>query len=178
MLSCTHNMHQELWKEIAERYGQSNGPLIYQLERELGHISQGNLSIASYFNKLKRCWDELQNFNGLPTCTCGKMRECSCGILDKFLEMDSRSKLMQLLMKLSDEYEAVRSQILGMDPLPNVNKAYYIVQHIEKQKQVTHPSFELATYFANLNGNKVTNNGKKEFKSGGHNITEFKEVCT
>ncbi|GJV17970.1 retrovirus-related pol polyprotein from transposon TNT 1-94 [Tanacetum coccineum] len=31
---------QELWKEIAERYGQSNGPLIYQLERELSYISQ------------------------------------------------------------------------------------------------------------------------------------------
>ncbi|GJZ81594.1 retrovirus-related pol polyprotein from transposon TNT 1-94 [Tanacetum coccineum] len=30
----------ELWKEIAERYGQSNGPLIYQLERELSKITQ------------------------------------------------------------------------------------------------------------------------------------------
>ncbi|PWA50557.1 hypothetical protein CTI12_AA471620 [Artemisia annua] len=42
----------ELWKEIAERYGQSNGPLIYHLERELSKITQGNLSIASFFNKL------------------------------------------------------------------------------------------------------------------------------
>ncbi|GJV56794.1 hypothetical protein Tco_1457799, partial [Tanacetum coccineum] len=30
----------ELWKEIVERYGQSNGPLIYQLERELSKITQ------------------------------------------------------------------------------------------------------------------------------------------
>nr|GEX60030.1 retrovirus-related Pol polyprotein from transposon TNT 1-94 [Tanacetum cinerariifolium] len=79
----------------------SNGPLIYQLKRELSHISQGSLSIASYFNKLKRCWDEMKNLNGLPTCTCGKMRDCSYGILDKFLEIDSRSKLMRFLMKLS-----------------------------------------------------------------------------
>ena len=34
----TQSAH-ELWKEITERYGQSNGPLIYQLERELSHIS-------------------------------------------------------------------------------------------------------------------------------------------
>ncbi|GJZ29196.1 putative RNA-directed DNA polymerase, eukaryota, reverse transcriptase zinc-binding domain protein [Tanacetum coccineum] len=34
----------ELWKEIAERYGQSNGPLVYQLERELCKISQGQSS--------------------------------------------------------------------------------------------------------------------------------------
>ncbi|GJX82366.1 RNA-directed DNA polymerase, eukaryota [Tanacetum coccineum] len=65
----------ELWKEIAERYGHSNGPLIYQLERELSKITQGNLTIASYFNKLKKCWDELQNINGLPTCNYGRMRE-------------------------------------------------------------------------------------------------------
>ncbi|PWA78615.1 hypothetical protein CTI12_AA198650 [Artemisia annua] len=56
----------ELWKEVTERYGQSNGPLIYQLERELSKITQGNLTIAAFFNKLKRCWDELQNLNGLP----------------------------------------------------------------------------------------------------------------
>ncbi|GKA41408.1 sulfotransferase 16 [Tanacetum coccineum] len=43
-------------------------------------------------------------------------------VKDKFLEMNSRSKLMQFLMKLSDEYEAVRSQISGIDPLPNMNK--------------------------------------------------------
>nr|GEU42808.1 hypothetical protein [Tanacetum cinerariifolium] len=35
----------ELWKEIAERYGQSNGPLVYQLERELSKITQGGLEL-------------------------------------------------------------------------------------------------------------------------------------
>ncbi|GJX58336.1 NSP-interacting kinase 1-like protein [Tanacetum coccineum] len=122
----------ELWKEIAERYRQSNGPLIYQLERELSKISQGSLTIDSYFNKLKKCWDELQNINGLPTCDCGKLRE-------------------------------FRSQILAMDPLPTVNKAYYIVQQIEKQKQVTSHTFEPTAFFANMN-NKGQSGGRKEVK--------------
>nr|GEU89786.1 uncharacterized mitochondrial protein AtMg00810-like [Tanacetum cinerariifolium] len=120
-----------------QRYGQSNEPLIYQLERELSHISQGNIGIAFYFNKLKRCSDELQHLNGLPSCTCGKMRECSCGILDKFLEMDNR-----------------------------------------EQKQVTYPSFEPSTFFANLQCNKETNDGKKDFKNSGPIKIEFKRVCT
>ncbi|GJT35233.1 retrovirus-related pol polyprotein from transposon TNT 1-94 [Tanacetum coccineum] len=80
---------QELWKEIAERYGQSNGPLIYRLERELSHILR-----------------------------------------------------------------------------------------IEKQKQVTHPSFEPIFFFVNLNGNKATNNGRREFKNNNSSRTEFKKVCT
>ncbi|PWA67447.1 hypothetical protein CTI12_AA317690 [Artemisia annua] len=125
----------ELWKEIAERNGQSNDALIYQLERELSKITQGNLSIAAFFNKLKRCWDELQNLNGLPVCNCGKMLECTCAMYEKFLERDSHLKLIQFLMKLNDEYESVRSQFLSMDPLPNVNKAYYTVQQIEKQNR-------------------------------------------
>ncbi|GKD68382.1 hypothetical protein Tco_1322472, partial [Tanacetum coccineum] len=138
----------ELFKEIAERYGQSNGSLIYQLERELSKISQGNLTIASFFNKLKKCWDK---FN---------------------------SKLIQFLMKLNDDYESIRSQILAMDPLPIVNKAYYIVQQIEKHKQVTNHSFEPTAFFANLN-NKATNsgrNGNKGFRNDGKN--NGKRFCT
>jgi hypothetical protein len=103
----------DLWKELEERYGQSNGPLIYHIERELSKVSQGNLSVAAYFNKLKRFWDELHSLNGVPVCSCGKMRECSCGITDKFLEIDSRSKLMQFLMKLNDEFVFLDVSDLG-----------------------------------------------------------------
>ncbi|GJX73057.1 leucine-rich repeat receptor-like serine/threonine/tyrosine-protein kinase SOBIR1 [Tanacetum coccineum] len=130
----------ELWKEITKRYGQSNGPLIYQ------------------------CWDELQNLNGLPTCKCGKMRECTCYVIEKFIERDSNSKLIQFLMKLSDGYESVRTQILAMDPLPSVNKAYYIVQQIEKYKQVTNHAFEPTAFFASMN-NKRGNSCKRDGKN-------------
>ncbi|GJU46666.1 putative reverse transcriptase domain, ribonuclease H-like domain, aspartic peptidase domain protein [Tanacetum coccineum] len=58
---------------------------------------------------------------------CGKLRECTCGVTEKFIEIDTTSKLMQFLMRLNDDFKAVRNQILSMDPLPNLNKAYYIV---------------------------------------------------
>ncbi|GKB96479.1 pyridoxal 5'-phosphate synthase-like subunit PDX1.2, partial [Tanacetum coccineum] len=164
----------ELWKEIAERYGQSNGPLIYQLQRELSNVSQGNLTIAAYFNKLKRCWDELHNLNGIPVCSCGKMQECSCNLVDKFLEIEGKSKLIQFLMKLNDEYESVRNQILAMDPLPTVNKAYYIVQQIEKQKQVTNHVAEPMAFYANMNQNKA---GRKDVKGGRNDGRGYKH-CT
>lgn len=112
--------------------GQSNGPLIYQTQRDLNQTNQGHLSIAAYFNKLKRYWDELDNLNGILVCKCGKMTECTCGVTAKFLEIEGQSKLMQFLMRLNDDYEPVRNQILSMNPLPSVNKAYYLVQRIEK----------------------------------------------
>ncbi|GJY26414.1 hypothetical protein Tco_0401140 [Tanacetum coccineum] len=52
--------------------------------------------------------------------------------------------------------DLVMSQILSIDPLLTVNKAYYIVQQIEKQKQGTSHTIEPTTFFANLN-NKGTN---------------------
>ncbi|GKB70266.1 pyridoxal 5'-phosphate synthase-like subunit PDX1.2 [Tanacetum coccineum] len=116
---------RDLWKELEKRYGQSNGPLIYHVERELSKVSQGNSIVAAYFNKLKKFWDELHSLNGIPVCTCGMLREYTCGVTKKFLEIDTKSKLMQFLMRLNDDFEAVRNQILSMDPLPNLNKAYY-----------------------------------------------------
>nr|GEV11752.1 hypothetical protein [Tanacetum cinerariifolium] len=100
-------------------------------------------------------------------------------VLDKVLERDGHLKLIQFLMKLSDEYESVRSQILAMDPLPNVNKAYYIVQQIEKQKQVTSYTFEPFAFFANTNNTRHNNNTRKEVKqSRVDNRSDQKRTCT
>ncbi|GKC63699.1 retrovirus-related pol polyprotein from transposon TNT 1-94 [Tanacetum coccineum] len=135
---------------------------------------------------LKKCWDELQNLNGMPTCNCGKMRECTCSVLEKFALRDSNSKLIQFLMKLNDEYESVRSQILTMDPLLTVNKAYYIVHQIEKQKQVTNHVFEPSAFFANMK-NKNNSSGRRDNNKGNinenkretsRNDTSYKKVCT
>ncbi|GJT01739.1 retrovirus-related pol polyprotein from transposon TNT 1-94 [Tanacetum coccineum] len=121
-----------------------------------------------------RC--DYMNINGLPTCDCGKIRECTCDVLENFMFRDSNSKLIHFLMKLNDEYESVRSQILAMDPLPTVNKAYYIVQHIEKQKQVTNHTFEPSAFFANMN-NKGSNSGKKENRGSRNDGKRFCTSC-
>ncbi|GAB2290879.1 hypothetical protein Dimus_038128 [Dionaea muscipula] len=44
---------------------------------------------------------------------------------------------MQFLMGLDDLYDTVRSSILSMDPFPTINKAFYIFQQVEQQKQIT-----------------------------------------
>jgi len=56
--------------------------------------------------------------------------------MKKILANEQRQKLIHFLMHLNDEYESVRSQILLLDPLPNVNKAYAMIQRVEKQRQV------------------------------------------
>lgn len=98
-------------------------------------------------------------------------------------------------MKLNEDYDVVRGQLLAIDPLPLVNRAYYPVQQqVERQKQVTNSVFEHTTFFVtnNNNNNKVVrfndsndghngenhrkdskNSGNKNWKNQGHAI----EVC-
>ena len=128
---------KELWDEIAERYGQTNGPLIYQLKRELTVLMQENSTIVVYFNKMKRIWDELQSVDPTPQCNCAAMKEYKCDLLKRIQELETRNHLMQFLMGLNTNYDQTRGQILAMDPLPSVSRAYYILQQLEKQHQVT-----------------------------------------
>lgn len=53
------------------------------------------------------------------------------------MDFESQMKLMQFLMGLSDVYEAVRNQSLAFDPLTTVQRGFYLVLHVEKQKEVT-----------------------------------------
>ncbi|KAL0315463.1 UNVERIFIED_CONTAM: hypothetical protein Sradi_5424500 [Sesamum radiatum] len=50
---------RELRLELEARFGKSNNLMIYQLEREIGKVALGNVSITEYYTKLKKLWDEL-----------------------------------------------------------------------------------------------------------------------
>jgi len=43
---------------------------------------------------------------------------------------------MHFLMRLNDAYESIRGQILLMDLLPNVNKAYFMIAKVKTQKML------------------------------------------
>ena len=129
---------KDLWDEIAERYAQSNAPQIYQLKKELNDLEQNEMSVCDYYCKLRSYWDQLDDLEGIPECSCGAMSKCSCDIEKKMLQMQERGRLNDFLMGLNGRYENMRGNILGMDPLPSVNRAYHLVQQIELQKQMTY----------------------------------------
>lgn len=132
----------KLWKNVNERYAQNNGPLIYQLEHEAIQLSQGSSSIAEYFNKMKKIWEELDSINAPPSCEC---KGCKCGINDKIQLREEKAKIIQFLMRLNENFENIRSQIMAMDPLPPINRAYNLMQQVEKQKQITCLPVDLPT---------------------------------
>ncbi|KAM1349391.1 hypothetical protein ACFX10_003533 [Malus domestica] len=112
-----------IWEELRERYSQSNAPRIFQLQRDIASLTQDQLSVAAYYTKLKKLWDELASYNDSTSCTCGAQNEIN--------------KLMQFLMGLNESYSAIRGQVLLMNPLPTVRQAYASISQEEKQRCLT-----------------------------------------
>ncbi|XP_070043300.1 uncharacterized protein [Nicotiana tomentosiformis] len=57
------NDAKELWQELEDRYDQTNGAKLYQLQKEISDLSQGALDITGYYTKMKRLWEELNTLN-------------------------------------------------------------------------------------------------------------------
>jgi len=89
---------KDLWNNIKERFSITNGPWIQQLKSYIADCKQKGRTIVDYYGKLKQIWDELDNFDQLPTCKCGK---CEC-------------KLGAALEKKREE-EKVHSFLVGLD---------------------------------------------------------------
>ncbi|XP_070007558.1 uncharacterized protein [Nicotiana sylvestris] len=98
----------EIWRDIEERYGQSNASGYYQIQREIAGVSQRSSYIASNYTKLRKLWDELKIASFGPSCTCEVEPQCNEG-----------KKLIHFLTGLNDTYSNVR-----MTAMPILGKAY------------------------------------------------------
>ncbi|KAA8515426.1 hypothetical protein F0562_018963 [Nyssa sinensis] len=83
-----------------------------------------------YYTRLKAMWDKLWSYCKVPNCVCGAAAE--------FVKEKEEERVHQFLMGLNDEFfGTIRSQILAMDPLPSIGRAYAMVIQEEKHKSVT-----------------------------------------
>jgi hypothetical protein len=90
------------------------------------------MSIFAYYNIIKSYWDELNTLTTIP--------ECSCGALQELNQMQEIECVFQFLIGLNESYASICSQILAMDPLPNVGKVYSIIHQEEKQRLLHLPT--------------------------------------
>ncbi|XP_074373832.1 uncharacterized protein LOC141714199 [Apium graveolens] len=122
---------REIWLDLEVRYAQSNVPKLFHLKKELAHLTEGSLSILSYFTKFRTINDELDCLSTKPRCTCGL---CSCTVNLKLDTVDQNVQLIQFLMGLSDSFTAIRGQILMMKPLPSLSQSYAMLLQEESQR--------------------------------------------
>ncbi|CAH9100587.1 unnamed protein product [Cuscuta europaea] len=115
---------RDLREDIRQRFSVGNGVKIYQLKCELTDCKQrSGESIMTYFNRLKKLWDDVNDYDALPSCSCNG---CRCGITVALLKRRADNQVREFLMGLGLEpyYAAVRSNLLGRDTLPSLNLVY------------------------------------------------------
>ncbi|KAK3005683.1 hypothetical protein RJ639_016547 [Escallonia herrerae] len=118
----------EVWADLQERFTQGLAPRVYELKRAIALLQQEKAPISTYYGRLKAVWNELEALNPVPTCTCGFAR--------KMQSMRAEEKVFDFLMGLDESFGTVRSQVLSIDPLPTLGRAYAIMAQEEKQKSV------------------------------------------
>lgn len=122
----------DLWKAVEHKLGDCNGPLLYRITKEISMFSEENLSVMMYFSKFQKFWDELLLLSLLPNCIYGAGRNCDCNVFKRIMEQEEEDKLIQFLMGLNEDFNHISDQILLMDPIPNIHKAYSMINRTEK----------------------------------------------
>ncbi|XP_075649723.1 uncharacterized protein LOC142620208 [Castanea sativa] len=163
----------EIWNDLRNRFAQTNGPRVFNLQKENSELHQGEVTITDLFTQLKALWDQLQNLSPFPSCTRGK---CVCNINKRLNDVQARESVMKFLMGVNETFSQVRTQVLLMDPIPSLSKVYSLMIQEETQKAVTNPSTvkvdstALVAKIPNLGNNLVGNNAGTKGKE--------KPICT
>ena len=125
-----HKIAFEMWNDLKERYAVINGPRIHQLKTEYHTLRQKGMTVVSYYNKFKSLWDALY---GAEDLTC----ECTCSAAPKIRAYFDISRTHDFLLGLDDsQYGALRTQILGMEPVPVLNKVFSLVAQEERHLHI------------------------------------------
>ncbi|XP_022030483.1 uncharacterized protein LOC110931392 [Helianthus annuus] len=139
------------------------------LQKSICEISQGSSDIATYFTKIKSIRDELSSLSEVPAC--------SCGAYAVIAKKEEEEKLIQFLMGLNssyDNYDNVRANILMMQPLPSINKAYSLLVQDENQKEI-HPVSQAFPDVSSMNVQTRSDSKKpvcSHCKKPGHSVNK------
>ncbi|XP_019266533.1 PREDICTED: uncharacterized protein LOC109243967 [Nicotiana attenuata] len=74
----------ELLRELEDRYDQTNGTKLYQIQNEINDLAQGVLDVTGYYTKMKKLWEELSMINSKSQCSC----QCTCGAKENMARLN------------------------------------------------------------------------------------------
>ncbi|XP_020972812.1 uncharacterized protein LOC107632493 [Arachis ipaensis] len=108
-----------LWNDLKRRYSQGDVFQVGTLKEEFYALKQGDLTVTSYFAMLKAIWEELENLRAIPSCVAC-VNGCLCG-LQIVRDYASEEYVVKFLKGLNEQYSNVKSQIMLIKPLPEIN---------------------------------------------------------
>ncbi|XP_049347852.1 uncharacterized protein LOC125812395 [Solanum verrucosum] len=183
------NNAKELWEELEDRYDQTNGCKLYQIQKEINDLVKGNLDITGYYTKMKKLWEEMNTIDIASQCSC----VYTCSGKTKMYKVEQDTRLIHFLMGLNEVYTAMRGNILMMDVLPTMAQAFAILCQEEKQREMKpHNSTALDStslvayssthtrkgFKTNYNSNRgsTSNSGNSNFRASSSSVNAYSQT--
>ncbi|CAJ2628544.1 unnamed protein product [Trifolium pratense] len=159
-----------VWKNLRVRFSQSDIFRISDLQEDMYRFRQGTLDVSDYFTQLKVYWDELENYRPLPYCKCSI--PCSCGVIDSVRAYREQDFVIRFLKGLNERFSHSKSQIMMMNPLPDIDRAFSLVIQQEREMLSFNNSDSVSEATSDsamvmqVNSTKSNSHGKKSFYKG------------
>ncbi|XP_026426195.1 uncharacterized protein LOC113322310 [Papaver somniferum] len=143
----------DLWEDIRLRFSLGNGIKKFQLKSDVAGCKQKDgESIQDYYGRLKKLWDDINDFDALPSFKCSG---CTCDLNLTLRTRRNNDQVREFLMGLIPYYANVRSRILGTEPLPSLHTVYSRLIQEEEVRSYTQPKEDIVSPMAFLaHGNK------------------------
>lgn len=107
---------------LKTRFSQGDHFWITDLQEQIYTLIQGSQSVIDFFTRLKTLWDEFIRMRPNPQCVCDPL--CNCGADRQETQYQQEDQIISFLKGLNDNSNTIRSQIILLQPLPDVDKAF------------------------------------------------------
>ncbi|CAN1341510.1 Retrovirus-related Pol polyprotein from transposon RE2 [Linum perenne] len=121
------------WNDLKQRFSQCDAIRVADLQSRISSCDQGNATITQYFTNLKVLWEEFLQYRPVPACECSPGQSSKCNVVSKMKLYQEQDYVIRFIRGLNDSFDVVRSQLLLMDPLPDVNTAFKFAVQLERQ---------------------------------------------
>lgn len=81
---------KSIWDDLSTRFTQSNIARLFQLRKDLAHLTQDTMNVSAYFTKFRTMMDELDNLITILKCTC---KVCTCGASTQLISYEQTLKV-------------------------------------------------------------------------------------
>ncbi|KAG6497857.1 hypothetical protein ZIOFF_045763 [Zingiber officinale] len=120
----SYKTSREMWDYLNKIYNQSNIARRFQLELELGQLSQGNISIQEFYSSFENLWAEYTDIEYASVPPEGLIT------IKNVHETSNRDRV-------KGEFEAIRSNLMNRGPVPLFD--LYVGELLtEEQRLITH----------------------------------------
>ncbi|XP_061369397.1 uncharacterized protein LOC133312236 [Gastrolobium bilobum] len=124
---------KDAWRNLKARFSHSDIFKISDLHEEMYLMQEGDKSVTDYFTDLKIMWDELYNLRPSPSCSCTVHYSCNgYRLMREYKEQDC---IVRFLKDLNEQYAHVRSQVMMINPMPDINRVFSLVVQQERHIQ-------------------------------------------